>query len=207
MEGEKNKGGWWKALGHIQSQYASFFLCSLQSNAIGTEKWIWKEWSPLFSDQLPRHCVLETGDLKTRCSSRHFAHDFFFRVRRALVRVLGSKPISGSALAVKEGIKNQLSTLRLFYFQCSSFEWPSSSIKILPEPEQRVKEKVNPFTEMIPEIEAVKLYSNILCLITMYIWCLNSVSFVTMKQPRCRYHHHPIFLFDFFSKDVLKRVW
>lgn len=117
MEGEKNKGGWWKALGHIQSQYASFFsLCSLQSNAIGTEKWIWKEWSPLFSYQLPRHCVLETGDLKTHCSSRHFAHDFFFRVRLALVRVLGPKPISGSALAVKRGIKNQLSTLRLFYF-------------------------------------------------------------------------------------------
>lgn len=32
----------------------------------------------------------------------------------------------------------------------------------------------NPFTAIIPGSDAVKLYSNILCLITMYIWCLNS---------------------------------
>lgn len=56
---------------------------------------------------------------------------------------------------------------------------------------------------MIPGIDAVKLYSYILCviIIIMYIWCLNSISFVTMKQPRCRWH--PWFLY-FLKKRCVK---
>lgn len=75
----RTRGGMMKGVGTHPESICFFFLCSLQSNAIGTEKWIWKERSPLFSYQLlpslcPRNWRLE----KTHCSSRRFAHDFCF---------------------------------------------------------------------------------------------------------------------------------
>lgn len=101
---------------------------------------------------------------------------------------LGSKPISGSALVFEDKIQNCFSTFRVFYFSVFQFQvthqtWGSPQKYSLYLSSVW---KIHPFTEMIPGIDAVKLYSNILCLITMYIWCLNSYSFVTMKQPRCR---------------------
>lgn len=74
-----------------------------------------------------------------------------------------------------------------------------------------VKRK-NPFTEIIPGSDAVKLYSNILCLITMYIWCLNSFFLCDDETTQVSLTSFFVILFSFFSQNVLffffkKRVW
>lgn len=64
-----------------------------------------------------------------------------------------------------------------------------------------VKRK-NPFTEIIPGSDAVKLYSNILCLITMYIWCLNSFFLCDDETTQVSLTSFFVILFSFFSQNV-----
>lgn len=152
------------------------FLCSLQSNANGYGK----RDLPLFVCVCICVCFVLTSP--SLCSrnwrlentaapgiSPTASFFFFLKVRLALMLdcVWLPKSISGSALVVKDGIQNGFSAFRVF----SAFQFQASATHTWTVCE---REKV---TEMIPGIDAVKLYSNILCLLTMYIWCLNSFSF------------------------------
>lgn len=152
-EGEKNewRGGWWKVLGCIQSQYAAFCVAfKVTQMDTGREISLF-----LFRINFPFIVFLKLETWK-HCSSRQFAHNLFFFFNLCL----GSEPISGSALVVEDRVQKWFSTFRVFYFQRSSFQVTISPQKFFPYPEQCVKDKLNPFTEMIPGIDAVKLYSN-----------------------------------------------
>lgn len=164
------------------------FLWSLQSNAIGTGK-MDKEREVslfLFFFALTSPSLYSGGRnwrLENTAAPGILPTTSFFFSQTYITPCLGSKPISGSALVVKDWIQNWRTVLcsplwECFYFQCSSFrDEPSSDHQTWPQkfsPCTWTERKLNPFHWNNDSrnwcYKAILKY-----FIIVYIWCLNSV--------------------------------